>query len=186
MAHKAPFGGPGGSRAAPGGLIWAQVPLVGPTGWAASISCARTPYETTTALLGHPKHFHTVCLGGTHPYHVLGPHTKPLRHSWGPQKGPFWPKKALLGALGSPGGLIWAQVPLVGPTGWAASISCARAPYETTTALLGPPKGSVLALIGPFEGPGGPGAAPGCPIWAQVPLVGSTGWAASISCAPTP
>ena len=134
----------------------------------------------------HPKHFHTVCLGGTHPYHVLGPHTKPLRHSWGPQKGPFWPKKALLGALGSPGGLIWAQVPLVGPTGWAASISCARAPYETTTALLGPPKGSVLALIGPFEGPGGPGAAPGRPIWAQVPLVGSTGWAASISNARAP
>merc|ERR1712121_339710 len=100
----------------------------------------------------------------------------PKRAHFGPER-PFWgPRRS----LGSPGGLIWAQVPLVGPTGWAAFISCARAPYETTTALLGPPKGSVLALIGPFEGPGGPGAAPGCPIWAQVPLVGSTGWAASI------
>merc|ERR1712082_506577 len=132
---------------------------VGPTGWAASISCARAPYETSTALLGPPK----------------GP---TLAH-----KAPFGGPG---GSRAAPGGLIWAQVPLVGPTGWAASISCARTPYETTTALLGPPKGSVLALIGPFGGPGGPGAAPGCPIWAQVPLVGSTGWAASISCAPTP
>ena len=54
-ARFGPFGGPGGPWAAPGGLIWAQVPLVGPTGWAASISCARAPLETTTALLGPPK-----------------------------------------------------------------------------------------------------------------------------------
>merc|ERR1711951_195161 len=104
----------------------------------------------------------------------------------GPPKGPILAQKGPFGALGSPGGLIWAQVPLVGPTGWAASISCARAPYETTTALLGPPKGSVLALIGPFGGPGRPWAALGGLIWAQLPLVGLTGWAASISCVPTP
>merc|ERR1711951_296552 len=106
---------------------------------------------------------------------------------------PRAPKRARFGPFGGPGGpwassggLIWAQVPLVGPTGWAASISCARAPYETTTALLGPPKGSALALKAPFEGPGGSRAAPGGLIWAQVPLVGPTGWAASRSCARAP
>ena len=62
--------------------------------------------------------------------------------------------------MAAPGGLIWAQVPLVGPTGWAASISCARAPYETTMALLGPPKGPVLSQKGPFGGPGGPWTLP--------------------------
>ena len=86
----------------------------------------------------------------------------------------------------APGGLILALVPLVGPTGRAASISCARAPYETTTALLGPPKGPVLAQKGPFRSPGGPWAAPGGLIWAQLPLVGPTGWAAFISCARAP
>merc|ERR1712082_529064 len=87
-----------------------------------------------------------------------------------------------MGPWAAPGGLTWAQVPLVGPTGWAASISNARAPYETSTALLGPPKGPVLAQKGPFGSPGGPLAAPGGLIWAQVPLVGPTGWAAFISC----
>ena len=28
-----------------------------------------------------PKHFHILCLGGTHPYQVLGPLNGPLRHS---------------------------------------------------------------------------------------------------------
>ena len=32
-----------------------------------------------------PKHFHTLCLGGRHPYHVLGPLNGPLR----PPKGYF-------------------------------------------------------------------------------------------------
>merc|ERR1711989_100527 len=92
------------------------------------------PYETTTALLGPPK----------------GPVLA--------QKGPF-------GSPGGPwaaaGGLIWAQVPLVGPTGWAAFISCARAPYEITTALLGPPKRPPLAGKVPFGSPGWPWAALG-------------------------
>ena len=46
-----------------------------------------------------------------HPYHVLGPLNGPLWHSWGPQKGPFGPRKALLGApegLGVPwGACFW-------------------------------------------------------------------------------
>merc|ERR1711872_192954 len=73
-------------------------------------------------------------------------------------------------------------MPLVGPTGWAAFISCARAPYETSMALLGPPKGPVLALKGHFGGPGGPWAALGGLIWAQLPLVGPTGWATWLGC----
>ena len=42
-------------------------------------------------------------LGGLHPYHVLGPLKTPLRpacpswHSWGPKKGPCWPKKSFWG-----------------------------------------------------------------------------------------
>merc|ERR1712175_56975 len=39
--------------------------------------------------------------------------------------------------------------------GWYAYISCAWAPYETSTALLGPPKGPVLASKGPKLGPPG-------------------------------
>ena len=61
-----------------------------------------------------PKHFHTLCLGGTHPYHVLGPLNGPLR----------------------------------------------------------PPKGPVLASIGPFGGPGGPRRAPGGQIWSRLPPIG--------------
>ena len=46
-----------------------------------------------------PKHFHTVCLGGTHPYQVLGPLNRPLGQSWAPEKGPFCPPKDPLGGL---------------------------------------------------------------------------------------
>ena len=57
-----------------------------------------------------PKGPNLVCqwlvqLGGSHPYHVLWPLKRPLRHSWGPQTGLFWPQNALLGApevLGGP------------------------------------------------------------------------------------
>ena len=48
-----------------------------------------------------------VQLCGLHPYHVLGPLKRPLRHSWGPKRGPFWPKRVLLRApevLGQPWG----------------------------------------------------------------------------------
>ena len=159
LAQKGPFGGPRGLRAAPVGLIWAKLPLAGPAGWVASIPCARAPQETSTALLGPPK--------------------GPVLAQIGPFRGPGGPWAA-------PGRLIWAQVPLVGPTGWAASISCARAPYETTTALVGPPKGPVLTQKGPFGGPGGSRAAPGDLNWAKLLLAGPTGWAASISCAWAP
>ena len=113
----------------------------------------------------------------------------PFRDHYGT---PGAPKRAVLAQIGpfggpggpwaAPGGLILAQVPLVGPTGWAGSISCAWAPYETTKALLGPPKGPILAQKVPFGGPGGPWAALGGLIWAQLPLVGPTGWATWLGC----
>ena len=45
----------------------------------------------------HPKLFYTVYLGGTHPYHTLGPLNRPLRHSRALQKGPFGPKRPCWG-----------------------------------------------------------------------------------------
>ena len=81
-------------------------------------------------------HIHIMCLG-------------PLRDLYGPFGDPGGP-------LAAPGGLILAQVPLVGPARWTTSISCAQAPYDTTTALLGPPRGPILAQKDPFGGPGGP------------------------------
>ena len=74
---------------------------------------------------GFQKHFHTVCLGRTHPYHALGPLNGPLLHF----KGPFWPWIALLGGPGgprrAPGGQIWSQQ---GPYG--AKIPNCRKPIE--------------------------------------------------------
>ena len=70
------------------------------------------PFWPKKALLGAPEvlrqprgaRFGPNChwlvqLGRPHQYNVLGPLKGPLQHSWGPQKGPFWPQKALLGAL---------------------------------------------------------------------------------------
>ena len=64
------------------------------------------PRTAPGARIGPDCHW-SVQLGGLYPYHVLGPLKRPLRHSWGPQKGPFWPKRALLRApevLGQPWG----------------------------------------------------------------------------------
>ena len=91
---------------------------------------------------------------------MLGPHTRPLRHSWGPQKGPFGPERPFWEsrrALGSPGG------PDLGPTAtdWSnwvghmammlneltwtywASPSAARAP----NGLFGP---NSFSFVAPF------------------------------------
>ena len=47
---------------------------------------------------GFQKHFHTVCLGGTHPYHALGPLNGPLLHSRAPKKARFGPKSPFWGS----------------------------------------------------------------------------------------
>ena len=49
------------------------------------------PQTSPGARIGPDCHW-LVQLGG------LGPLKRPLWHSWGPQKGPFWPKRALLRA----------------------------------------------------------------------------------------
>ena len=111
--------------------------------------------------------------------HAYMPCWTTLRHSWGPQKGPFWPRKALLGAPDSSWGQNWSRLPLVSPAGWAVSISCAWTPEETSMALLGPPKGPVLAQKGPFEGSGRPQTVPGSLIRSQVLPFGPTGLGSS-------
>ena len=194
------------------------------------------PRERLRGAEWHQIYFHTVCLGGTHPYHALGPLKGPLRHSWGPQKGPFGPRKALLGApegLGVPwGACFWPNChwlvqrddphpyhvlgplngplwhswgPQKGPFGprkallgapeglgvpWGACFwpNChwlvqrddphpyhVLASKRTSMALLGPPKGPVLAQKGPFGGPRGPRRAPGDLLLAQLPLADPSG-----------
>ena len=114
---------------------------------------------------GHPKHFHTVCLGGTHPHHALWPLNGPLRHSWGPQKGSFWPQKALFGppeVLGGLGG------PDLVPTAadWSNGIGhMVTTHFGLLSALSWAPKGPVLAQNVPFGGHRGPRRAPEDQIW---------------------
>ena len=102
-----------------------------------------------------PKHFHTVCLGGTYPYLALGPLNGPLRHSWSPKRARFGPKRLLW----APVGQIWSQLSL---------IDLVSGPFWDwgQKALFGPPAAANLApqaLLGP---PGTPGALKG-PVLAQ-------------------
>ena len=83
----------------------------------------------------------------------------------------FWAPFGLLGGPGTAetGRLAPKTLPHSVP-GWYASISCAWAPYETSTALLGPPKGPILAQKGPFGGPGqprGPDLGPSATGWSN-------------------
>ena len=145
----------------------------------------------------HPKHFHTVCLGGTHPHHALGPLNGPLRHSWGPLKVSFWPQNAIFGApevLGGPGG------PDLVPTAadWSNRIG-----YMFTThfglisALFWAPWGPKRASFGPKcpfwgpqrakEGPGGPNLVPtatDCSAWVKLMVSTHFGLVSSLFWAP--
>ena len=47
---------------------------------------------------GFQKHFHTVCLGGTHPYYALGPLNGPLLCSRAPKTARFGPKRPFWGS----------------------------------------------------------------------------------------
>ena len=119
---------------------------------------------------------------------MLGPLNGPLRHSRGPQKGPFWPRKALLGAPEGLGVLWWA---CFWPNCHCLVQLGVPHPYHVLGPLQrpllnswGPQKRPVLGQKGPFGGPGGPWAAPRGLIWAQLPLADPSGRAVSISCAP--
>ena len=89
-----------------------------------------------------PKILHP-CI--THNHTTLWPlwgHFSTHRGSKRPFWRPWWSLEGLGGPRKAPRGLIWFQMPLVGPSGWVTSISCALAPWGTSTALLGSPKGS--------------------------------------------
>ena len=127
---------------------------------------------------GFQKHFHTVCLGGTHPYHALGPLNGPLLHS----RGPFGPVLAPNSPFGGPAGprrapgcQIGSQLPPIGPTGLESCSPHTLAWYWASSGSPGAPKGPVLAPNGPFGGPGGPRRAPGGQIWSQLLPIGLTG-----------
>ena len=60
-----------------------------------------------------PKHFHhTVCRGGTHPYHAIGPLNGPLLHSRAPNSARFGPERPFWGSWRSSGArwLDWVGV----------------------------------------------------------------------------
>ena len=107
---------------------------------------------------------------------MLGPLKRPLRHSWGPQKGPFWPKQPLWGpqrSSGSPEGLD--LVPATsGWSNWVGRIHTMRlGPFRDLYGTpRGPQKGPVLAQIAPF---GGPRRSSGSP-WRLDLVPAATGW----------
>ena len=114
-----------------------------------------------------------------HPYHVLRPLNEPLRHSWGPQKDPFWPRKALLGApecLGMPwGACFWPNCHWMVQQDDPQSYHVLGPLNEPLWHSLGPPKGPVLAQKSPFGGPRCPQRAPGGLLLAQLPLADPSG-----------
>ena len=117
-------------------------------------------------------------LGGTHPFHTLGPLYRPLRHSRALKRGPVGPKRPCWGPIGSrraPGGQIWSQLLPIGLTGLESWLPDTLTWYLASSGPPGPSKGPVLAPIGPFEGPIGSQRAPGDQIWSKLPPTGLTG-----------
>ena len=112
----------------------------------------------------HPKHFHTVCLDGTHPYHALGPLLGPLLHSRAP-KGPFGGPR---GSWRAPGGQIWSQPPPIGLTGLESWLPHTLAWYWAFSWPQGTHKGPVFAQNAPFGGPGGPRRVRRGHFWSQL------------------
>ena len=109
---------------------------------------------------GFQKHFHTVCLGGTHPYHALGPLNGPLLHSRAPKRAPFGPKTPFLGSWKSSEG---PQGPDLVQTAanWSDWVGIMVAThtlawYWAFSGSPGTPKGPVLAQNAPFWPQTGP------------------------------
>ena len=107
----------------------------------------------------HPKHFHTVCLGGTHPYHALGPLTGPLLHSRGPKRARFGPKTPFLGSWKSSEG---PQGPDLVPTAanWSDWVGVmVTTHFGLVLGLFWVPRDTKMACFGPkclFLAPKGP------------------------------
>ena len=118
------------------------------------------PREQPRRAKLHQKHFHTVRLGRTHPYHALGP-----------LKGPLWPPKGLVlapkGPFGGPGGprratgrQIWSHLPPIGPPELDSWSTHTMTYYWVPSGPQGALKGLDLAPKCPFWGPRGPPTAP--------------------------
>ena len=91
----------------PGALRGPPVPLKGILGPKQALLGAPESLRVPWGACFWPNCHWLVQRDDPHPYHVLGPLNGPLWHFWGPQKGPFGPRKALLGApvgLGVPWG----------------------------------------------------------------------------------
>ena len=106
-----------------------------------------------------PKLFYTVYLGGTHPYHILGPLNRPLRHSRAPKGPVLAPKGPFGGPIGTrraPGDQIWSQLLPIGLTGLESWSPDTLTWYLASSGPPGAPKGRVLAPKGPVLAPKGP------------------------------
>ena len=112
---------------------------------------------------GFQKHFHTVCLGGTHPYHALGPLNGPLLHSRAPKKARFGPKTPFLGSWKSSEG---PQGPDLVPTAanWSDWVGVmVTTHFGLVLGLFWVPRDTKRARFGPKC----PFLAPKGPIWGQ-------------------
>ena len=132
------------------------------------------PREQPRRAKLHQKHFHTVRLGGTHPYHALGPLKGPLR----PPKGLVLAPKGPFGGLGGPrratGSQIWSHLPPIGPPELESWSTHTLTGYWAPSGPQGALKWLVLALKRPFwgsprssEGPNGPDLVPTALEWSD-------------------
>ena len=125
----------------------------------------------------HPKHFHTVCLDGTHPYHALGPLLGPLLHSRAPKRARFGPERPF---WGSPRVLEGPRGPDLVPTApnWSDWVGVmVTTHFGLVLGLLWAPRGPKRARFGPkcpfwgpwrsLEGPRGPDLAPTAVNWSD-------------------
>ena len=103
---------------------------------------------------GFQKHFHTVCLGGTHPYHALGPLNGPLLHSRAPKTARFGPERPFWGSWRSSEG---PRGPDLVPT--AANWS------DWVGVMVTTHFGLVLGLFWVPRGPKRTRFGPKCPFW---------------------
>ena len=114
----------------------------------------------------HPKHFHTVCLDGTHPYHALGPLLGPLLHSRAPKRARFGPERPF---WGSPRVLEGPRGPDLVPTApnWSDWVGVmVTTHFGLVLGLIRAPRGPKRARFGPerpfwgsprvLKGPRGP------------------------------
>ena len=104
---------------------------------------------------------------------LLGPLNGSLRHSWGPQKGSFWPQWPFWGA--APGGQIWSRLPPIGPSGLTSCSPHTLTWYRASYGHAGVLKGPVLARNAPFGDLGGPRRALGDLDWSHLPQIGQHG-----------